>query len=88
MSRAIALACVASAVLLPGARCFQLGPAVGVGRKHAWLPQRWRKAVRPAPLRASANADADAGLSKEQKLKKYQQLAVEMTTKAKKLPPG
>jgi len=38
-------------------------------------------------LRA-ANAEPDAGLSKEQKLKKYQQLAVELITKAQKLPPG
>ena len=39
-------------------------------------------------LRASANADPDAGLSKAEKLKKYQQLAVELITKAGKLPPG
>jgi hypothetical protein len=39
-------------------------------------------------LRASANADPDAGLSKTEKLKKYQQLAVELITKAGKLPPG
>jgi hypothetical protein len=39
-------------------------------------------------LRTSANADPDAGLSKAEKLKKYQQLAVELITKAGKLPPG
>ncbi len=98
VSPAVALACVA-AVLPAPARCFQLsapGGAAGRGRVPVArfplattvnrTPQRRRP---PAPaLRASADADADAGLSKEQKLHKYQQLAVEMTTKAKKLPPG
>lgn len=84
-----ALACVAAVVLSPGVRCFQIGAVAGAGRKaHGWLSLRCRKAPMPATLRASANADADAGLSKEEKLRKYQQLAVEMTTKAKKLPPG
>jgi hypothetical protein len=96
VSPAVAFACVAA--VLPGpARCFQLSaPGAGRGGRVpvarlpltvSGAPHR-RRPPPPAALRASADADADAGLSKEEKLRKYQQLAVEMTTKAKKLPPG
>ena len=78
------LAVVCFAAFAPGgARSFQLGGLC----LRAQSRSRSQHAQAPA-LRASANADADAGMSKEQKLHKYQMLAVEMTTKARKLPPG
>ena len=80
------LAATILACLAPGCRCFSL-PALAHRKAGALrAPARGlRKPPRPA---LQASADADAGLSKEQKLKKYQNLAVELITKANKLPPG
>ena len=89
--------CLAAACAWPlGARAF-LGPlppcVLRAGLALAPLPRTARGGVTaacrlPLTLRAAADADADAELTKEQKLKKYQNLAVELITKAKKLPPG
>ena len=89
--------CLAAACAWPlGARAF-LGPlppcVLRAGLALAPLPRTARGRVTaacrlPLTLRAAADADADAELTKEQKLKKYQNLAVELITKAKKLPPG
>lgn len=99
VTQALALACLA-AVLPPGARSFQLAaPPAATYRSGTVLSGRCPGVgrVRPAtvagralalPLRASANAGPDAGLPKEQKLKKYRQLQMELITKAQKLPPG
>ena len=73
------LAATILACLAPGCRGFSL-PALAP-RRALRAPARSCTALR-------ASADADAGLSKEQKLKKYQNLAVELITKANKLPPG
>lgn len=85
----ISLAMLCFAAFAPdGARSFQLAGWAGPRTSLHGVSRRRGVDAGSAAMRASANADADAGMSKEQKLKKYQQLAVEMTTKARKLPPG
>ncbi len=96
------MATVLAVLACPGCHSFSLHALSAAGRGAPWrgppgggggsLPASRARALR-APLgalraSADADADADAGLSKEQKLKKYQNLAVELITKANKLPPG
>ena len=88
--RMLATLCVAAFIPL-GTRGFRVISRATPGVR--WVRAGGRLACPRAPLSqtlcAKVDADAaDSGLSKEQKLKKYQQLAVEMITKAKKLPPG
>jgi hypothetical protein len=74
--------------LAPGCRGFSLPALAHRAAGALRAPSRSCKPPRGGLPALQASADADAGLSKEQKLKKYQNLAVELITKANKLPPG
>ena len=94
--RGAVVAAMLACFTAPGARSFPMLATGLLKLAHrpgdiAFPVKRLVPAFRNAAVTLHAKedgADPDANLSKEEKLKKYQRLAVEMVTKAGKMPPG